>query len=174
VMPPKRKKRIAGQARVSSRQQKDELTIADQIKFLKDLFTNMGIFDGTNPYYEFVPYDPEANTPENPSFFVDEAYNAEEEDPTTKFYDILKRVEAGLIDVVAVWSSNRIFRTQDEVFRAKIVKTYRLAGARAPHADYTANSPRFSQGGGIFYNLWHRNFLGLAATELMQSPIKMA
>ena len=130
MTPLKRKKRICGQARVSSQKQKDEATIEDQIKFLRDLFTSMGIFDGTNAVYEFVPYDPDNHTPENPSFFVDEAYNIEEEDRSTKFFELMKRVDCGEIDVVATYANNRIFRSQDEVFRAKIVKCFRLAGAK--------------------------------------------
>jgi hypothetical protein len=128
-MPPKRKKKIAGQLRVSSKKQKDEATIEDQYNYLKDLFTRIGIFDGTHPDYEFHPYDPANHTPENPSFFVDEAYSIEEEDPSTKFYDLCRRIDSGLIDVVGVYATNRIFRAQDEVFRAKIVRTFRLARA---------------------------------------------
>ncbi|MBU6376613.1 MAG: hypothetical protein KGQ59_11495, partial [Bdellovibrionales bacterium] len=129
MMFPKTKRKICGQARVSSQKQKDEATIDDQIRFLKDLFTRLGIFDGSNPFYEFVPYNSDAHTPENPSFFIDEAYNAEEEDRTTALYELLQRISLGEIDVVATYDMNRIFRAQDEVFRAQIVKTFRVAGA---------------------------------------------
>lgn len=126
-MPPKKK--LAIYLRVSSEQQREDETIENQMRYFKEFLGRMGLFAGTHPAYELYPFDALSHSAENPSFFIDDGYNIESPNPRTRFHDLLQQVSAGLIDTVAVYHMNRIFRSQDEVFRAQIVKTFRQAGA---------------------------------------------
>lgn len=107
------KRRIAAYVRVSSDQQAEDMTIEIQIEKLKSVLTAMGILNGTNALYEFVPCDPTAHSIDNPSFFVDNGYNFEEFKEDTAFHHLQENfIKAGRVDSVMVFSLNRLFRSE--------------------------------------------------------------
>ncbi|MBY0314637.1 MAG: recombinase family protein [Bdellovibrionales bacterium] len=125
-MMPLRRRRLVVYVRVSSDQQADDMTIEIQIEKLKDLLTIMGILNGTNMQYEFVPCDPLNHSPENPSFFIDNGYNFETFREDTAFHHLQENfIKAGRVDTVMVFNINRLFRSENLEVVGKTLDLFR-------------------------------------------------